>query len=139
MSELTLDGSSVPFEEGETLYQVARRHGDTVPTLCYDDRLAPFGACRLCVVEVEGVGKPLASCTTMAQEGMVVRTRTEALETHRKTLVDLVVSDDPLARQQAVEKAVGAAQKAAGRSLFSQNRHHECTQNTQAGATSVET
>ena len=95
MSELTLDGSVVPFEEGETLYQVARRHGDTVPTLCYDDRLEPFGACRLCVVEVEGASKPLASCTTMAQEGMVVSTRTEALEAHRKTLVDLVVSENP--------------------------------------------
>ena len=67
MSELTLDGSSVPFEEGETLYQVARRHGDTVPTLCYDDRLAPFGACRLCVVEVEGVGKETVQHTHKAK------------------------------------------------------------------------
>jgi predicted molibdopterin-dependent oxidoreductase YjgC len=93
--DLTLDGKSVPFDDGETLYQVSRRHGDTVPTLCYDDRLAPFGACRLCVVEVEGLGKPVASCTTLAQADMVVRTQTEALETHRKTLVDLVVSENP--------------------------------------------
>ena len=94
-SDLTLDGKTVSFEDGETLYQVARRHGDTVPTLCYDDRLAPFGACRLCVVEVEGIGKPVASCTTLAQADMVVQTRTDALETHRKTLVDLVVSENP--------------------------------------------
>ena len=94
-NELTLDGKAVPFEDGETIYDVSRRHGDAVPTLCYDDRLEAFGACRLCVVEVEGIGKPVASCTTKAQAGMVVRTRTEALETHRKTLVDLVVSENP--------------------------------------------
>ncbi len=93
--ELTLDGSVVPFEEGETLYEVSRRHGETVPTLCYDERMEPFGGCRMCVVEVEGMAKPVASCTTAAQQGMVVRTKTEALESHRKTLVDLVVSENP--------------------------------------------
>ncbi len=98
-NELQLDGKAVTFEEGETLYEVARRHGDTIPTLCYDDRLAAFGSCRLCVVEVEGIAKPVASCTTMASAGMVVRTRTEALETHRKTLVDLVVSENPAAAE----------------------------------------
>ena len=90
--ELTLDGSVVPFEEGETLYEVSRRHGESVPTLCYDERLEPLGACRMCVVEVEGMAKPVASCTTAAQQGMVVQTQTETLESHRKTLVDLVVS-----------------------------------------------
>jgi len=93
--ELTLDGSVVPFEEGETLYEVSRRHGETVPTLCYDERLEPFGGCRMCVVEVEGMAKPIASCTTVAQQGMVVQTQTEALESHRKALVDLVVSENP--------------------------------------------
>ena len=93
--ELTLDGSVVPFEEGETLYEVSRRHGETVPTLCYDERLEPFGGCRMCVVEVEGMAKPIASCTTVAQQGMVVQTQTETLESHRKTLVDLVVSENP--------------------------------------------
>ncbi len=92
---ITLDGKTVEFAEGETLYDVARRHGDTVPTLCYDDRLEAFGACRLCVVEVEGSANPVASCTTTATPGMVVRTRTEALEKHRKTLMELVVSENP--------------------------------------------
>ena len=58
--------------DGEPLYEVARRHGEEVPTLCFDDRLEAFGGCRLCVVEVEGMGKPVASCTTTAQPGMVV-------------------------------------------------------------------
>jgi len=93
--ELTLDGKVVPFEEGETIYEISRRHGDSVPTLCYDDRLDPFGACRLCVVEVEGMRKPVASCTTKATSDMVVRTSTPSLETHRKTLIEMVVSENP--------------------------------------------
>ncbi len=93
--ELSLDGQTVSFEDGETLYEVARRHGEEVPTLCFDDRLEAFGGCRLCVVEVEGMGKPVASCTTTAQPGMVVRTMTDSLESHRKTLVDMVVSENP--------------------------------------------
>jgi len=93
--ELTLDGQVVPFEPGETLYKVARRHGDKIPTLCFDDRLEPMGACRMCVVEVQGINGPLASCTTPAQSGMVVSTCTETLETQRKTLLDLVLSENP--------------------------------------------
>ncbi len=93
--ELTLDGQAVRFEAGESLYELARRHTDAVPTLCFNDRLAPLGACRLCVVEVEGEARPVASCTTIARAGMVVRTRTESLELHRKTLMELVVSENP--------------------------------------------
>jgi predicted molibdopterin-dependent oxidoreductase YjgC len=94
-NQLSLDGEHVPFESGETLYEVSRRHTESVPTLCYDERLDAFGGCRLCVVEVEGMAKPVASCTTLAQADMVVLTNTEALETHRKTLIDLVVSENP--------------------------------------------
>lgn len=92
---LTLDGQRVDFEEGESLYQVARRHTQAIPTLCYDDRLEAFGACRLCVVELEGSRNPVASCTTLAQTDMVVKTKTEAIERHRKTLMELVVSENP--------------------------------------------
>lgn len=94
-----LDGETVEFEPGETIYAVARRHRKDVPTLCYDERLEPFGACRLCVVEVEGQRNPVASCTTRAQAGMVVRTRTEEIERHRKTLMELVVSENPSATE----------------------------------------
>jgi predicted molibdopterin-dependent oxidoreductase YjgC len=93
-STLILDGQEISFSEGETLYEVARRHGREIPTLCYDPRLEPFGACRLCVVEVEGQRNPVASCTAKAVAGMVVRTRTQALEKHRKTLLEMVVSEN---------------------------------------------
>jgi len=95
--EITLDGATVPFEPGETLYQISQRCGKDVPTLCYDERLDPFGACRLCVVEVEGMGRPVASCTTVAEAGMEVRSSTPSLEAHRKALVDLVLSENPAA------------------------------------------
>jgi len=92
---LVLDGKTVSFRPGETLYELSQRHQREVPTLCYDRRLEPFGACRLCVVEVQGQRNPVASCTTRAEPGMVVRTTSAALERHRKTLLDLVVSENP--------------------------------------------
>lgn len=92
---LTLDGDEVTFTPGETLYEISERHTREVPTLCYDERLEAFGACRLCVVEVDGIRNPVASCTTKATAGMVVRTRTDALEKHRKTLTEMVVSENP--------------------------------------------
>lgn len=91
---LILDGQEVEFSPGETIYQVASRHRKEVPTLCYDDRLEAFGSCRLCVVEVEGLKKPVASCTTPAADGMVISTHTPALEKHRKTLLEMVVSEN---------------------------------------------
>ena len=91
---LTLDGEDVAFSVGETLYEIAARHRKEVPTLCYDPRLEPFGACRLCVVEIEGARNPVASCTTKATPGMVVTTATESIEKYRKTLLEMVVSEN---------------------------------------------
>jgi predicted molibdopterin-dependent oxidoreductase YjgC len=94
LHQMTLDGAEVTFQEGETVYQVAQRYERFIPTLCYDPRLAPFGSCRLCVVEVEGFRGPVASCTTQATAGMKVKTMSEALEKHRKTLLEMVVSEN---------------------------------------------
>ena len=91
---LSVDGQQVPFAEGETVYDVCNRERKDVPTLCYDPRLEPFGACRLCVVELDGARNPVASCTTKAAPGMVVRTRTDAIEKHRKVLVEMVASEN---------------------------------------------
>ncbi len=91
----TLDGEEVDFSPGETIYEVSERHHKEVPTLCYDPRLEAFGACRLCVVEVDGFRNPVASCTTKASPGMVVRTRTGELERHRRTILEMVASENP--------------------------------------------
>ncbi len=112
LPHLTLDGEVVAFVPGETLYELAERHGRNIPTLCYDPRLEAFGGCRLCVVEVEGWGKPVASCTTKAEDGMVVRTATERLEVHRKTLLEMVASEN---RELDVDPLSGyASQELAG-------------------------
>jgi predicted molibdopterin-dependent oxidoreductase YjgC len=108
---LVMDGEEVAFTPGETLYQVAERLGRQVPTLCFDPRLEPFGSCRLCVVEVEGWGKPVASCTTQAQAGQVVRTKSPRLEAQRRILLEMVASEnreidvDPLAGHHSQEFA----------------------------------
>ena len=94
LPHLTMDGAEVSFSPGETLYEVADRNGRAVPTLCFDPRLEPFGGCRLCVVEVEGWGKPVASCTTLAEAGMVVTTDGPRLGKHRRVLLELVASEN---------------------------------------------
>ncbi len=95
VNQITLDGELVSYTEGETLYEIATRLERSIPTLCYDPRLEAFGSCRLCMVEVEGARNPVASCTTKANPGMVVRTATDALEKHRKVLLEMVASENP--------------------------------------------
>ena len=91
---MTLDGEEITFTEGETIYEVAERHRKNIPTLCYDSRLEAFGSCRLCVVELEGARNPVASCVTKATAGMAVRTATEQIEKYRKTLLEMVASEN---------------------------------------------
>jgi predicted molibdopterin-dependent oxidoreductase YjgC len=88
-----LDGEAVSFSPGETIFEVAERHHREIPTLCYDPRLDPFGGCRLCVVEVEGIRNPVASCTARAEPGMRVKTKGGAVEMHRRVLLEMVASE----------------------------------------------
>ncbi len=98
MIELTLDGRVVSAEEGESVLDVARREGVYVPTLCDDERLEPFGACRVCMVGVEGARGPVAACTTLVRPGMKVDTRDERAVRVAKGVVELVLSDYPAER-----------------------------------------
>ncbi len=91
---IVLNGKTAAYREGETLYQVAAREGIDIPTLCYDDRLAPFGGCRMCVVDVEGMKNPVASCTFQATPGLNVTTHSPRIETHRRTLLEMVNSEN---------------------------------------------
>ena len=95
LNTISLDGETVSFEDGETIYEVAARYRTNIPTLCYDSRLDAFGGCRLCVVVLEGSRNPVASCTTKASSGMVVQTASETIEKYRKTLLELVTSENP--------------------------------------------
>ena len=87
---LTIDGREVKASDRATILDVARREGIFVPTLCYDQRLAPFGACRVCMVGVAGARGPLASCTTLVREGMVVDTKDETATRVAKSVVESV-------------------------------------------------
>ena len=90
--KMQLDGQEVSFSEGETVLEVARREGTFVPTLCWDERLDPYGSCRLCVVEVEGRRMPASSCTLKAEDGMVITTGSDKLRKMQGTLVEMVLS-----------------------------------------------
>jgi len=90
---LTIDGEQLSANDDETLLQIARQHEIDIPTLCHLEGLSDVGACRLCLVEIEGSAKLFPACTTRPQEGMVVRTNTERLRKHRRMIVELLASE----------------------------------------------
>lgn len=95
MITLTIDNTQVEVPKGSTILEATKVLKIDMPTLCYDERMKPHGGCRLCIVEIEGMRRPITSCTTPAEEGMVVRTKTDHLERLRKTTVELLLSDHP--------------------------------------------
>jgi formate dehydrogenase major subunit len=102
LKTMTIDGQAVHFEPGETILQVARRYQmqQRIPTLCDDERLEAFGACRVCSVEValeeSGPAKVMASCHTPAQENFHIQTESTKIQKLRKNIVELVLTDHPL-------------------------------------------
>ncbi len=92
MVNITIDGKQMAVEENLTILQAARKAGILIPTLCYLEGLNEIGACRLCVVEVEGMNRLVSSCNTKVQEGMVVATNTEKVRTARKINTELILS-----------------------------------------------
>ncbi len=89
----TIDGVEVIAEPSDTILTSATRAGVEIPTLCFDARTAIYGACGICLVEVEGVPKLLRACSAKPQEGYVVSTKTERVERARKTALELLLSD----------------------------------------------
>jgi len=89
---LTIDGRPVVAHPDETILQAARRAGIDIPSLCYDERLEPSAACRLCLVSIDGK-PPVVSCATQVTEGATVATETDEIVGLRKVLLDLLLSD----------------------------------------------
>ena len=90
---LKINGRNVAFKPGQTILEVALDNHIQIPTLCYLKDIAPStGACRICVVEVEGVPLLVPSCATPATSGMVVKTESERVVTARKTILELLLS-----------------------------------------------
>ncbi len=95
MVTLTIDGRTVQAEPGMTVLEAAKKAGIHIPTLCYLEGINEIGACRVCVVEVQGAKSLQTSCTTPVSEGMVVKTNSPVVRNARKTVVELLLSDHP--------------------------------------------
>ena len=97
MIKLKINGIDVQVEKGTTLLEAARFLGIPIPTLCHMDGLSPYGACRLCVVEIGEAPKSklVTSCTYPAEEGLKVRTASERVMRARRMIIELLLASCP--------------------------------------------
>ncbi|MFY9611477.1 MAG: formate dehydrogenase subunit alpha [Blastocatellia bacterium] len=95
MLRVTIDGKRYEFGECKSILSALRRIGIALPTLCYDDRLEPYGGCRLCIVHIEGWARPVTACNTSISDGMVIETHGRELEGLRRTLLKLLAHQYP--------------------------------------------
>lgn len=93
--KITINGKDVSCTWDETILDAAKKAGVRIPTLCYDERLEPYGGCRLCLVKVKDVPRPLPACTTRVKHGMAIFTETEEVRRMRKNVLELLLSNHP--------------------------------------------
>lgn len=96
MITLTIDGLEVQVEPGSTIMEAARKLEVEIPHFCYHPRLSVAGSCRMCLVEVEGAPKPVASCAFPASEGMAVQTQSGMAEKAHKNVMEMLLINHPL-------------------------------------------
>lgn len=97
MITLQINGLQVKVEKGTTLLEAAKFFGFPIPTLCHMEGLSPYGACRLCVVEIgeKSNAKLVSSCTYLAEEGLKVRTASARVVKARKMIIELLLASSP--------------------------------------------
>jgi len=105
---ITIDGKEIKAAEGTTVLEAAKSAGISIPTLCYDGRLEPYGGCRICTVEVETRGRKnlVVACVYPVEKNLIVRTRTEKVDKIRKILLELFLAhapDSPILQELAKE------------------------------------
>lgn len=93
---VTIDGKQVTVPAGATILEAAAELGIRIPTLCWLKKVSTTGACRVCVVDVEGVDRPMTACNTPVKDGIVVITTTPKLEAIRKKTLELMLVNHPL-------------------------------------------
>ena len=91
-----MDGQTIVCDKNKTILEVARDQGINIPVLCYLKELTPTGSCRMCVVEVEGIHRPVPSCSTAISNGMVIKTNTPRIQLIRKTILELLIANHPM-------------------------------------------
>lgn len=120
MVKLTIDGREFQAEEEKTILEVAGENGIHIPTLCYHEEVSPYGACRLCMVEVTRKGRKrlVASCLYPVAEGLVVRTETPEVNNIRRTVIELLLARCPdsevvqeMAHSLGVDKPIFSLEK----------------------------
>ncbi len=89
---ININGKEIAFEAGMTILEIARENGIGIPTLCHLKGATPTGACRICVVEVEGMKNLAASCCTPASEGMIIQTESQKVKNARKMVLELMLA-----------------------------------------------
>ncbi|SHE93395.1 4Fe-4S dicluster domain-containing protein [Desulfofundulus australicus DSM 11792] len=94
--QLQIDGKKVEVPAGTTVLEAAEQTGIHIPRLCHDPELSPWGGCRLCIVEIEGMRNLPASCVTRVAPGMVVRTDSPAVVEARRAILELLLANHPL-------------------------------------------
>jgi bidirectional [NiFe] hydrogenase diaphorase subunit len=113
MNEITLqiDGKKVQAREGMTILEAAQSAGIFIPTLCHHEKLEPYGACRICTVEIDARGRTnlVAACLYPVEQNLVVRTRSEKVDKTRKMLLELMLAHAPDSTElQALAQEYGA-------------------------------
>ena len=92
---LKINGQTLQAEPGLTVLETAQAHGIYIPTLCYSPKLRPAGACRMCVVEIKDMRGFPTACTVPVDDGMVVHTETEPVQSLRREILSLILSEHP--------------------------------------------
>lgn len=92
---LKIDSKRIFAEEGATILEAARQNGISIPTLCYHPRLEPLGHCRICIVQIAGLERPVTSCDNPVKEGMVVTTNSQELQEMRCGILELSLATHP--------------------------------------------
>jgi predicted molibdopterin-dependent oxidoreductase YjgC len=92
---LEINGKKIYADEGSTILEAARQNGIEIPTLCYHPRLEPLGRCRLCIVSIEGLERPVTSCDNPATDGMAVTTESPELRAKRSQALELFLATHP--------------------------------------------
>jgi len=106
-----IDGKQIKATEGMTILDAAKSAGITIPTLCHHEKLKPYTVCRICTVEIEKKGRTSldTACSCPVEENMVVRTRSESVNSLRKTLLEMMLAHAPDAEVlQDLTKEYGA-------------------------------
>ena len=93
----TIDDKSVKVPDGLTVLEAATQAGIYIPTLCYHPSLKPYGGCRMCIVEIEGLRGFPTSCTTPVADGMKIKTNTPEVQELRKNILEMVLAEHPSA------------------------------------------